>query len=1341
MDYIKKYISTLRPALQKMACLYAYIGGNVTDEDEVQLSVHGACMMGELQIMEGELIRDGIVRHDHATSVSSQQRRIFPRVYGEVMRFGLEEHPEWFEEFDSWPLSRYTLMQELQRNIRSCHEGKGTNRVILDSSLPPYLVALAHVRKFEPLINLVRDVDFPAFITAVIKRWLRDDYVDVEGMIYRQLQQRRLDHDSSDVRSLKALFNYYVYISQGTYTPPSGARIFTYDRYAKVVYAMSKGRCDLCLRLVDDILADAAERSKRQDLPSYPTDGVVCLNWVVAVWISDLKDKRQRLQRFVDEAMQGDYLQVWASVLLAKMLADKHMSLDKEMLTAMLNPQTIAQKQQILQRRLAQIIAARFVNTELAGEDLEPRLAFARHIAADYITLRRGEGKLYTNSFGKHSLLQYVQAVEPWEAMIDRLIAGEEKLKEEGAREEHRVMYLILSDGESVDLREQNRLKDGHWGSGKTLPWNRFLNGTEPYMDRVDQAVVGDVRFAQVNQLTVGIIMPHLVGSDRVYTGEQTPYRRVTIDRQEPYVIMETTDNGFRLQSNVRYQDLLSQHNVYHRDDALHYTYYPMTDHQHAIMRELLSVTEYPAAARDKLKRLLALINTTIEIHSDLIEEDKVNGGRSTAGGEASAILLLRITPDPSSQTMFDVYVLARPLPGGKMTLPPAQGDRVIIDYSETTGRIRLERRMEDEARNLAVLTDFFDSHGITLTSTMYAHMDIPHVLDILSFACGHSDICTVEWPEGERLRMHQANQDSWQLGVQRRSGWFEVEGEVHLDDNSVLTAQQLLAALSASHGGYIQLGEGDFLWLSDRLRKQLDTLESMTHLQDGTPAISTLQAGLLANILHGDIDIQHDESVNEYKQRIEEAEKHTAAVPATLNATLRPYQLEGYQWMSKLAAWGAGACLADDMGLGKTVQTIAFLLSEADNGPALVVSPASVMTNWRNELQKFAPDLHPFVLQECADRSATIAALGPGDVMLLTYGMLPTTRDLLADVAWNIVCLDEAHVIKNRGTKASAACMELRADKRIILTGTPVQNHLGELWNLFQFINPGLLGSYEEFHSRFIAPIEAGIDVNRQTQLQNMVAPFMLRRTKQAVVKDLPEKTEITLYVDLTDDEMAYYEVIRNEAKEKFEEEMGQVSVNTLSELSRLRRTACSTELTNDAWTGGSSKVNTFIELVSGITDGGNSVLVFSQFTSFLNIIMRELDKQGLQYLYLDGSMTIKQRESLVAQFQEGKKPIFLISLKAGGVGLNLTAANYVIHLDPWWNPAIEQQATDRAYRIGQHQAVTVYHLIARHTIEEKILRLHETKRGLAENILEGADQNYKITSKDMLDMLSDNW
>lgn len=1334
MSLITQYLSTFKPAAQKLVCLYAYIGQDLSDDDRTQLSVHGACMLGELPLLTAMLIEEGFVAHEPATHFAPQRQLIRPRMYGEVMRFGLDEHPEWFDEFDSWPLTRYKGFNELQQLIRRCHSGKRPSPMVLDSSLPPYLISLADDRRFEPLLPMIRDVDFIAFVSALVRKWMKEDFVDPEEILKRQLSLRKFDNNDADVREMKALVNYYRYVCQGLYTPPTGIRLTLSDFLLKGVHAMTQGKSDLALKVFSEATSGKSGKGKTSD--SFPTDGIAAFYWVIAVWTSKPSDTRQRLSNFIQHARETNLMRTCAAVLLADMLANPQQRMNMELLSQLMNPESLNDREYVLQQRIVMLLAANFAGIHLTEENFQPQSAFLRHEGRAYIKFEKFEKKQLDNAFGTKVVSSWAKAKDPWELMLDRLIANEAQQKDNSDEGEHRVMYTILSDGESVELREQNRLKDGRWGSGKQLPWNRFMSGTEPFMDRTDQAIVADIRFLGVNRLTVGILLPHLVGSDRVYTGEQTPFRRVTIEEQKPYVILERNAEGFHLQSNVAIQDLLSQSSVYHRDNAMHYIYFPMSDHERSILQELLSVSDFPAAAEEKLTKLLPLIAHVTDIHSDLIAHEK-----ELEIQEAQTQIFIRLTPDPTTQTMFDCFVLVRPLNGGTMAVQPGVGDRVIIDQNETCGRVRIERDMEGENRNLSVLLQFCQEHDIEMTESLNAHLTTQQVLEVLAFVCNHSEVCAVEWPEGERIRMHTAQKSDWNIRLTARGRWFEVEGDVKLDDNSILTAQQLLQAMSTSHSGYVQLQNGDFLWLSEKLRKQLDTLESLTTTENNHPAISMLQTSTLAEIVHGEIDIIHDEEFFQLKDKIMRAEELKPQAPKDLQATLRPYQLEGFQWLIRLGEWGAGACLADDMGLGKTVQTIAFLLAHAKNGPSLVVAPASVISNWRNELNRFAPSLNVYHLGEYVTRHSIVKKAAAGDVVLATYGLMVPAQEILVKKKWDTVCLDEAHNIKNRGTKTSAVCMLLQAKHRIILTGTPVQNHLGELWNLFQFINPGLLGTYEQFHQKFIQPIELLQDTERQQQLQSLVAPFMLRRTKQAVVKELPEKTEITIDVELTNEEMAFYEVIRREAEQRFKEEGDQLTINALAELTRLRRTACSVELTDASWVEGSSKVNAFMELVENIVEGDHSVLVFSQFTSFLQIVGRALKEAHQSYLYLDGSLTIKQREQVVSDFQKGKSPIFLISLKAGGVGLNLTTANYVIHLDPWWNPAIEQQATDRAYRIGQKQAVTVYHLISHHTIEEKILRLHENKRALSDSILEGADKNHKLTAKEMLDMLSSQW
>ena len=543
-----------------------------------------------------------------------------------------------------------------------------------------------------------------------------------------------------------------------------------------------------------------------------------------------------------------------------------------------------------------------------------------------------------------------------------------------------------------------------------------------------------------------------------------------------------------------------------------------------------------------------------------------------------------------------------------------------------------------------------------------------------------------------------------------------------------------------SAHQKYILVGDNEFITIStqlSRILKRLDTVttENRSHLQIAPAAVS-----LLGDLLDDtSLNIKRNETMDALRQRIEACSKTIPVVPRTLQAQLRDYQEEGFEWMSRLTAWGAGVCLADDMGLGKTVQTIALLLEQSKNGASLIVAPSSVVPNWRNELQRFAPTLNLTILNQSEDRSKDIKEAKAGDVIITTYGLLNIQQDDLTGREWNVVCLDEAHTIKNANTKMSKAAMLLKAQHKVILTGTPIQNHLAELWNLFQFINPGLLGSAEQFKKKFILPIEGDNDKARQSQLRRLISPFLLRRTKAEVIDELPAKNEIKLPVELSSEEMAMYEVKRRETEAKILENKAD-KVSTLAEITHLRQMACSCSLVDKKWKLPSSKVLAFIDLAESLNDSGNRALVFSQFTSFFEEIKKAMETAKLPYLYLDGSTPMSMREKLVKEFQSGKCPFFLISLKAGGLGLNLTGANYVIHLDPWWNPAIEQQATDRAYRIGQKQDVTVYRLISQHTIEEKILRLHKTKRNLSDSLLEGSDISHALTQEELLELLQDN-
>ncbi|MGZ8361297.1 MAG: DEAD/DEAH box helicase [Allosphingosinicella sp.] len=455
-----------------------------------------------------------------------------------------------------------------------------------------------------------------------------------------------------------------------------------------------------------------------------------------------------------------------------------------------------------------------------------------------------------------------------------------------------------------------------------------------------------------------------------------------------------------------------------------------------------------------------------------------------------------------------------------------------------------------------------------------------------------------------------------------------------------------------------------------------------------------------------------------------------------TLQAELRDYQVEGFAWLSRLAHWGAGACLADDMGLGKTVQAIAAMLEQAAKGPCLVVAPTSVCHNWEAELARFAPTLrtHRFAAGT-DDRADLVAGLGAMDVMVTSYGLLHQEADRLAAVSWQMVVLDEAQAIENAETRRAQASQRLQAAFRVALTGTPIENYLDELWSLFNVVNPGLLGSRESFQRRFVTPIERDRDSTARDALRALIRPYILRRTKSAVLSELPPRTEVTIEVDLAEDERAFYEALRRKALESLEgldeAASGQRRIHILAEITRLRRACCHPGLVDPDTALPGAKLGVFLDLVQELIRNHHKALVFSQFVGQLDRVRAALDALAIRYQYLDGSTPSKERERGVAAFQAGEGAVFLISLRAGGLGLNLTAADYVIHLDPWWNPAVEDQASDRAHRIGQQRPVTVYRLIVDDSIEQKILRLHQDKRNLAADILEGSEGSGRLSEE----------
>jgi SNF2 domain-containing protein/helicase-like protein len=570
-----------------------------------------------------------------------------------------------------------------------------------------------------------------------------------------------------------------------------------------------------------------------------------------------------------------------------------------------------------------------------------------------------------------------------------------------------------------------------------------------------------------------------------------------------------------------------------------------------------------------------------------------------------------------------------------------------------------------------------------------------------------------LEWSEGKEWKVRgSVGSDSLSLTSLRGEGdWFEMTGSVRLDETRVLALGRALELARTYPGHYLQLKEGDFVRLNQRLRQQLNDLERLLEPHGQSLRLSSLAVPALEDIGIGDLhcDEKYAQVLNSFK----EAHQFRATVPRTLQAELRDYQEVGFRWLAQRAKLGAGACLADDMGLGKTIQALALMIQEQAEGPALVVCPTSVTRHWSEQIEQFCPTLEP-VLYEGPGRRKLLDGLRPGQVVIASYRVLLGDQRFLGPVDWHIALLDEAQTIKNPHSKTARVCFNLKAGIRIATTGTPIENRLAELWSLFRFLNPGLLGSLTSFRRRF----ESTFERSNRPRLRRLVAPFLLRRMKSDVLKELPERTELTLTVDLSTDERALYESVRRNIQDQLEEGH---TMQLLAHLTRLRQACCHPRLLVPDSDVPSAKLAAFMELLDHLRAGNHRALVFSQFTSLLDLVEERLKSDSISYLRLDGATPAASRQARVSAFQSGQGDLFLISLKAGGTGLNLTAADYVVHLDPWWNPAAEDQATDRAHRIGQTRPVTVYRILARDTIEEKVLRLHGHKRDLARDILSG--------------------
>lgn len=978
---------------------------------------------------------------------------------------------------------------------------------------------------------------------------------------------------------------------------------------------------------------------------------------------------------------------------------------------------------------------------EWTGRVMGISSALLRMELSDVLPELEGEKEELRRRTGMHPTLPPYKERPEWDIKLDELLGlchkatGKGRDSAGGKTSQSRIIYKVNTRSNAITPVVQ-KSKDGiNWTAGRNVSLEKFSKGQTEGMKPEDRAVAACVTCYTYGwfdttsyELVGGKAIAALVGHPLVFDADTNRHLDVVMDK--PQLGVSLNGNAYNIQIDVDDSDVDGNYCISHqRGQSIKVV--KMDNNLKQIIR-VLRQTRLPKESKEKLTSLLEALSGSMIVMSDLL---KNSDSITTKTTHSETVVQLQPVGDT-----IRCSVMVRPFGKVPPVCKPGKGMQVIttvIDGKQVQTRRNLKKEKENYDAVKALMVDYEeDSYNDDIWM-----LTAEECLELLERLRDMGDCCVMEWPEGERLKVSHAplQPSSFHISINSVASWFELTGEVAVSKKTRMKIADLMDRLAEAKGCFIRVGDEEYARISNELRRHIETIGRLASRHRDTMRLSTFNAQQLEPLAESGMDVEADKGFTTLVNRIKAAQETDIRIPKNIQADLRSYQKEGYMWMSRLAIWGAGALLADDMGLGKTVQTITLLLSRAKEGAQLVIVPTSLILNWKEEVERFAPSLNILLLNRAGDdRKSMVEEAKAFDIVVATYGLLITEEKTLCSRTWHTVVLDEAHTIKNKETKMSKAAMELQADFRLLLTGTPLQNHVSELWNLMQFANPHLLGTYQEFTDRFLLPIERNHDKERQRLLKRVITPFILRRTKSDVLNELPEKTEITLRVNLSEEEWAFYDTLRQRALANMEDKDA-TAMQALAEITRLRQAACNVRLVEKKMQIESSKLNSFMELTENLCSNHHRALVFSQFTSHLALVREELEKKGLEYLYLDGSTPAKERIRLVEEFQHGDMPLFLISLKAGGLGLNLTAADYVIHLDPWWNPAIEDQASDRAYRIGQQKPVTIYRIIAADTIEEKIIALHKTKKNMADALLEGGDVSASMSRDDMIELLKE--
>ncbi|MFW7380750.1 MAG: DEAD/DEAH box helicase [Oligoflexus sp.] len=920
------------------------------------------------------------------------------------------------------------------------------------------------------------------------------------------------------------------------------------------------------------------------------------------------------------------------------------------------------------------------------------------------------------------------------------------------ATNSQRIVWFLQEDG-SVEARLQS-LRQQQWTLGRRLSWAQYLEKKELWQEshyRVASHLQTQVQQGrQEIQTDAMAILQTLLQEDLVFWADR-PSEPVEFVAETLVLKAEKQGESLRIQPYLgrRLVEQVDEHLglllVIAKEEGS--VYYGETDQKTAtlVQQLLLTTAEVPLDQQSVvIDYMLRLSQKKLPV---ALDENMVIANRA-----AEDTIVFRLTPFANGPVKLDMLV--KPM-SEALYFPPANGpEKVLARQGDQAFHVQRDFfREEAQARDLI---DRFSlmRFGFRPPSTWYLP-GIDALLSLLERARSQPHL-SIEWPKNDPSLAANyqlaapLDQQKIVLQVGGKKDWLAVQGQIEVEGEEI-DLSALIKALRDNRQ-YIELKDGRWSRITDALQQRLEQMQTALSEEDEQLRVdpAAMEELLLMEQAESLLIEQEADKWRQLRRNFQSLQSLNHSIPTNFQASLRPYQEDGFRWLNRLCAWGMGACLADDMGLGKTVQTLAVLLKHQALGASLVIAPTSVIANWAHEARRFAPDLSLVIYRE-TDRSAEDVKFQAGQLVLASYGLILRDRERLQQLDWNIVVIDEAQTIKNAKSQTAKAIQSLQWRWCLALSGTPIENHLGDLWSLFRTISPGLLGSWPHFRRAYGFPILAGDEKSRE-RLVKKIRPYILRRLKKDYLHELPDKIEIDLRVSLSEDERHIYEALRldalaqiegdDDAKEDESAEKkpaGQKRMKILGALTRMRLAICHPQLVKADWQLGSAKLEVLKNLLEPVRGSDQRVLIFSQFTGFLRLVRDFLQEQGIgPVAYLDGQTPADERASLVQRFQNEEFAVFLISLKAGGTGLNLTKANMVVHLDPWWNPAVEDQATDRAYRMGQKRQIMVYRLVTEATIEEQILQLHAEKRQLAQALLseDGAELT-RLDDEQLIDLI----